>query len=75
LAKGEVELCVHPMSEILAVEGARLADPLPRELQRVTIYSTGVTTGAAAPEAAKAFVAFLTIPPALAQIVFGGRTR
>jgi molybdate transport system substrate-binding protein len=72
VAKGEVELCVHQMSEILAVKGVRLVGPLPRELQRVTIYSTGVTTGAAVPEAAMAFVAFLMSPSARAKLVATG---
>lgn len=32
VAKGEVELCIHLISKILAVKGVTLAGPLPREL-------------------------------------------
>ncbi len=64
VAKGEVELVVHQMSEILAVKGVTLVGPLPREVQKVTIYSAGLATNAASPDAAKAFVEFLTSPRA-----------
>ena len=62
VAKGEVELVVHQISEILAVKGVTLVGPLPREVQKVTIYSAGLATGSASPEAAKAFVQFLMTP-------------
>lgn len=39
VAKGEIELGVHQISEILAVKGVRLVGPLPRELQKITIFT------------------------------------
>ena len=39
-----------------------LVGPLPTELQKVTIYSAGLAAKAATPEAARAFIAFLTSP-------------
>ena len=36
--------------------------PLPRELQKVTTYSAALPSYAGAPEAARAFVAFLVRP-------------
>jgi molybdate transport system substrate-binding protein len=62
VAKGDVELCIHQISEILAVKGVTLAGPLPRELQKVSIYSAGVAARANAPEAATMFLAFLQTP-------------
>jgi molybdate transport system substrate-binding protein len=62
VARGEAEICVHQISEILPVKGVTLVGPLPRELQKVTIYSGGVAAKAAQPEAARAFLAFLTRP-------------
>ena len=62
VARGEAEMCVHQISEILPVKGVTLVGPLPRELQKVTIYSGGVAAKAAQPEAAGAFIAFLTRP-------------
>ena len=62
VAKGEVEMVVHQISEIVPVKGVTLVGPLPREVQKVTVYSAGIATKATAPEVARAFVAFLTTP-------------
>jgi molybdate transport system substrate-binding protein len=62
VARGEAEIRVHQISEILPVKGVTLVGPLPRELQKVTIYSGGLAAKAAQPEAARAFLAFLTRP-------------
>jgi molybdate transport system substrate-binding protein len=62
VARGEAEICVHQISEILPVKGVTLVGPLPRELQKVTIYSGGLAAKSAQPEAARAFLAFLTRP-------------
>ena len=60
---GQAEIVVHQISEILPVKGVTLVGPLPTELQKVTIYSAGLAAKAATPEAARAFIAFLTTPP------------
>jgi molybdate transport system substrate-binding protein len=62
VAKGEVELVAHQISEIMPVKGVTLVGPLPRELQKLTIYSAGVAARSAAPELARGFVAFLMRP-------------
>ena len=67
VAKGDVELCIHQISEILAVKGVTLAGPLPRELQKVSVYSAGVAARASAPDAAKMFLAFLQTPSSRAK--------
>ena len=46
LKKGEAELGIHQISEILAVPGVKLVGPLPAEIQNFTVYAAGV--GAAA---------------------------
>ena len=46
VARGEVEVGFQQVSEILAIEGAAYAAPIPAEFQRVTMFSTGVMTGA-----------------------------
>lgn len=53
---------VRILTEILPVEGVTLVGPLPRELQKVTVYAAGVAAGRAAPEAARAFIAYLARP-------------
>jgi molybdate transport system substrate-binding protein len=62
VAKGEAELCVHQISEILPVKGVTLVGPLPRELQKITTYSAAVGARTDAPEAARAFTAFMARP-------------
>jgi molybdate transport system substrate-binding protein len=72
VAKGQAELCVHQISEILPVKGVTLVGPLPRELQKITTYSAAVPTRAAAPEVGRAFIAFLTRPSFKAKFAVAG---
>ena len=56
VAKGEAELAIHQITEILPVKGIKLVGPLPPELQKITIYQAAATTKARDPAAAKAFL-------------------
>ena len=47
VARGEIELGIHHIAEITPVKGARLAGPLPPELQVETVYVAVARTGAA----------------------------
>jgi molybdate transport system substrate-binding protein len=62
VAKGEVAMVVHQISEIVPVKGVTLVGPLPKDVQKVTVYSAGIATKTSAPDVARAFVAFLTAP-------------
>jgi molybdate transport system substrate-binding protein len=64
VAKGEAELAIQQISELLPVEGIELVGPLPAELQLITPYTAAV--GANSKEAATgtAFIRFLTTPAA-----------
>jgi molybdate transport system substrate-binding protein len=62
VAKGQADLCVHQISEILPVKGVTLVGPLPRDLQKITTYSAAVSARAATPATARAFIAFVTRP-------------
>jgi molybdate transport system substrate-binding protein len=62
VAKGEAELCVHQISEIMPVKGVTLVGPLPREIQRVTTFAVAASATASAGEAALAFARFLASP-------------
>jgi molybdate transport system substrate-binding protein len=62
VAKGEVELCVHQISEIMPVAGVTLVGPLPKDVQRVTTFAVAVSSRANEAEAARAFLAFMSRP-------------
>jgi molybdate transport system substrate-binding protein len=64
VANGEVEIGMTQISEILPYAGAELVGPLPADIQLYTVFPAAVGTGAKQPEAAKAFVKFLTAPAA-----------
>lgn len=62
---GEAEIGIHQISEILPVKGAVLVGPLPAAIQNFTVYSAGVSTGAASAAAASGLVKFLSGPHAI----------
>jgi molybdate transport system substrate-binding protein len=62
--RGEAEIGIQQMAELMAVAGIDIVGPLPRELQSVTPFVAAITTDARHPEAAKALIQFLTTPEA-----------
>jgi len=72
VAKGEVEMVVHQISEIVPVRGVTLVGPLPKDLQKLTVYSAGLATGSTQPDAAKAFIAFVSRPAFKAKFASAG---
>jgi len=72
VATGEAELVVRQISEIVPVKGVVLVGPLPPDLQKVTVYSAGLAARSAAPETARAFIAFLTRPAFKARFAAAG---
>lgn len=62
VAGGGAEIGFQQVSEIAHIPGVDYIGPLPTEVQKITIFSAGLHTKAAQPEAAKALVAFLTSP-------------
>ena len=64
IARGEAEVGIHQISEILPVKGIVLVGPLPAEIQNYTIYAAGLGANAKQPEAAKALIKALTGPAA-----------
>jgi molybdate transport system substrate-binding protein len=72
VAKGQVEMVVHQISEIVPVKGVILVGPLPKELQKVTTYAAGVAAKSASPELARGFIAFLSRPAFKARLAEAG---
>ena len=64
LAKGEIEMYITPISEIVISPGVELVGPLPGEIQNVTSLAAGAVTTTKAPETARAFINFISSPGA-----------
>jgi molybdate transport system substrate-binding protein len=62
VANGEVELGFQQVSEMAHFAGVDYVGPLPAELQKITIFSSGIAAGAKQAEAARALVKFITSP-------------
>lgn len=62
VGRGEIEIGLHQITEILPVKGAKLVGPLPASLQKVTVYIGAVNAKAKDPEAARRFLASMRTP-------------
>jgi molybdate transport system substrate-binding protein len=60
VAKGDAEIGIFNISEILPVKGVTLAGPLPTELQSYITFSAALHAGTASPEPARAFLQWLS---------------
>ena len=67
-ARGEVELAVQQISELMQVKGIDIVGPLPAELQKSTVFSAGIFTSAKDPSGAGALIAWLSTPATAAII-------
>jgi molybdate transport system substrate-binding protein len=62
IRKGEAEIGLYPMSEIISETGVTAVGLIPAAVQLNTVYGAAVLTASAAPEPAAAFVKFLADP-------------
>jgi molybdate transport system substrate-binding protein len=75
IAKGEAELGIHQISEILPVKGIALVGPLPTEIQNYTVYAAGLGAHTQAQDAAKAVLTVLSGPAAADVLKSKGMER
>lgn len=68
VARGEAEIGIQQISELLPVDGVELVGPLPGELQHLTTFSAGIGVRASDVGAARRLVTFLA-SPAVAPII------
>lgn len=68
LVDGRADLAIQQIPELMAVPGAELVGPLPKEIQQVTASSAGVFAGAKNAGAAEALLSFLTSPSSKAVL-------
>ena len=75
LARGEVELAVQQIPELLAVSGVELVGPLPEPLQAVSVTAAGVFTDARERNGARALLEFLATADSLRVFLERGHER
>ena len=64
IESGDAEIGFQQISELIHEKGIDYLGPLPSDVQKITVYSAGLHTGAKESEAAKALVKALTGPDA-----------
>ncbi len=68
VARGEAEIGLQQISELLPVPGIDYVGPLPSQIQKVTVFSAGIAVGAKDANAAKALIKFLASAAAVPAI-------
>jgi molybdate transport system substrate-binding protein len=74
VGRGEIELGIHQISEILPVKGVKLVGPLPEALQKYTVYVAAPIAKTGKRAAVDAFIAHLTGPEARGRLDKAGYT-
>ena len=64
IASGEAEIGFQQVSELSHFAGVDYVGPLPADVQYITVFASGIATGAKEADAAKALVKFITAPAA-----------
>ena len=72
VARGEAELAVQQVSELLPVAGVELVGPFPPDLQLITPFSAGMSATSKNPDAAQALIRFFAEPDARRAIAAAG---
>lgn len=72
VARGDAALGLQQVSELLPIPGIVFIGVLPPEVQRVTVFSAGITSKAREPEAARQLIRFLSAPAAAPTITRSG---
>ena len=72
VAKGDIEMQIGQITEIIISPGVDLAGPLPGEIQNTTLMAAGIIRNSRAPDAAKALIGFISSPSAAAVLKASG---
>ncbi len=72
VAKGDAEIAIQPVSELLHVPGSEFVGTIPMEIQYVSVFSAAVVAGTKEPESSKRLIAFLTSKSATKAIQNSG---
>jgi molybdate transport system substrate-binding protein len=72
LLRGEAEIGLQQMSELMAVEGIDVVGPVPAEIQLVSVFTAGICARTKIPAAAQSLLDFLKTPAAAAALRSAG---
>jgi molybdate transport system substrate-binding protein len=72
VARGEVEVGIHQIAELLPIAGIDIVGDLPADLNKTIVYATGLTTMVKHPDAANALVKYVSLPSSVPVIQQNG---
>lgn len=72
IARGEVEIGLQQLSELLPIAGIAHITPLPPQLQKISSFAAGVAASCPDPPRARSVIAFLASPQAAPAIQSSG---
>jgi len=61
-ARGEAEMAVQQISELMPVAGIDIVGPLPDEVQKISVFAGGIFRAAKNPEGAEKLISYLAAP-------------
>ena len=75
VAAGDCEIGFQQVSELVHIKGIDYVGPLPKDIQRITVFATGIHANAVNPGGANALARFLAAPAADGAIKAAGLER
>ena len=72
VVRGEAEMAIQPVSELLPVAGVDFVGTIPAEVQKVNVYAAAVVTGSKETDGSKKLIAFLASDAATAAMKKSG---
>jgi molybdate transport system substrate-binding protein len=75
VARGDIEIALQPLSELVHAPGAEVVGNVPAEVQFVSVFSAAIVAGAERVQAARQLIAFLASGAADAAVKDNGMER
>jgi molybdate transport system substrate-binding protein len=71
-ARGEAEMAVQQISELMPIAGIDVVGPLPDEVQKVSVFAAGIFRASRNPDAAETLISYLAAPRLASVLVRNG---
>ena len=68
VVRGDAEMAVQPVSELLSVPGVDFVGTIPEAIQKINVYAAAVVNGSKETDASRRLIAFLAADTAAAAI-------